>query len=164
MKTLQARVWTFPLFFLVAAGCAEGGSADDVVVSEGAPNMFPQGTPLDVSPPALGTRMREHAILPPSVSRPMFVAARLRGRPSYDLYTMWDDGSGLRHLTNTPNVDELVPSVSPDGHHLATTLRVCARSSCEPLIRSVVLSSLDALDQVPVFVAEGGEAVFRPEP
>jgi Tol biopolymer transport system component len=119
MKTLQARVWTFPLFFLVAAGCAEGGSADDVVVSEGAPNMFPQGTPLDVSPPALGTRMREHAILPPSVSRPMFVAARLRGRPSYDLYTMWDDGSGLRHLTNTPNVDELVPSVSPDGHHLA---------------------------------------------
>lgn len=119
MKALQARVWAFPLFILAAAGCAAGSTADDVAVSESAPAMFPEGSPMEAELPALGTRMRERAILPPSTPRRMFVSARLRDRPTYDLYTMWDDGSGLRHLTNTPNVDELVPSVSPDGHHLA---------------------------------------------
>jgi hypothetical protein len=55
------------------------------------------------------------------------------------------------------------PSWAPDSRHLALTLSVCARADCKPLVRSVVLVDAEHPDETPVFLAEGGAAVFRPE-
>ena len=37
------------------------------------------------------------------------------GRKNWELYTINADGSGMTNLTNTPDIDEMYPQVSPDG-------------------------------------------------
>jgi Tol biopolymer transport system component len=40
---------------------------------------------------------------------------RTKGRKNWELYIINADGSGQTNLTNTPDVDEMYPHVSPDG-------------------------------------------------
>lgn len=49
----------------------------------------------------------------------LVIAAKLRGKTSYDLYAVRDDGAEMRALTDTPDVDETLPSISPDRQRIA---------------------------------------------
>ena len=40
---------------------------------------------------------------------------RTKGKENWELFIMNADGSGQTNLTNTPDVDEMYPHVSPDG-------------------------------------------------
>jgi hypothetical protein len=40
------------------------------------------------------------------------------GKGNWELYTINADGSGMTNLTNTPDIDEMYPQVSPDGTKL----------------------------------------------
>ena len=54
-------------------------------------------------------------------TRILFVSDKESGNGTFDLYSMSENGADLKRLTNTPEISEWVPVVSPDGTQIAYT-------------------------------------------
>ena len=69
------------------------------------------------------------------------------GKENWELFIMNADGSEARNLTNTPDIDEMYPHVSPDG----TKICFCAdEMEGKNKVRNVYYMNLDGTDRVRV--------------
>jgi Tol biopolymer transport system component len=69
------------------------------------------------------------------------------GKENWELYMMKADGSGAVNLTNTPNIDEMYPHVSPDGRKI---LFVTDEGKGRDRVRHVYYMNLDGTNRVHV--------------
>jgi Tol biopolymer transport system component len=69
------------------------------------------------------------------------------GKENWELYMMKADGSGAVNLTNTPNLDEMYPHVSPDGRKI---LFVTDEGRGRDRVRHVYYMNLDGTNRVHV--------------
>jgi Tol biopolymer transport system component len=69
------------------------------------------------------------------------------GKENWELYMMKADGSGAVNLTNTPNIDEMYPHVSPDGRKI---LFVTDEGRGRDRVRHVYYMNIDGTNRVHV--------------
>jgi hypothetical protein len=81
--------------------------------------------------------------------------------PSFHLYEMNVDGTGLRQLTDSP-YDDIDPIYLPDGHLLFTTTRGNSYVRCGPFIYSYILARCDADGRNVYLTSYNGEPDFVP--
>ncbi|MBM4092360.1 MAG: hypothetical protein FJ276_23490 [Planctomycetes bacterium] len=81
--------------------------------------------------------------------------------PSFHLYEMNVDGSGLRQLTDS-DYDDVDPLYLPDGHILFTTTRGNSYVRCGPFIYSYILARCDADGGNVYLISYNGEPDFVP--
>lgn len=101
-----------------------------VACSETAPGWTVAGSPPSGQTPTSATESSPDRSPDPAqagaptiedtrVHSTLVISAKLRGKTSYDLYAVRDDGAELRPLTDTPDQDETLPSLSPDRQRVA---------------------------------------------
>ena len=92
----------------------------------------------------------------PDGTKLAFVSTRGGNGTTADIYVMNADGTGVKRLTNTPQVNETEPSWSPDGEEIASQ---CQRAEPGRLVTDVcVMPSRRRHDPQP----DGGRPGRRP--
>ena len=91
----------------------------------------------------------------------MLFCYKAHDEPSFHLYEMGLDGSGLRQLTDSP-YDDIEPIYLPDGRIAFTTTRSNSYVRCGPFIYSYVLARCDADGSNVYLISLNSEPDFVP--
>lgn len=94
-------------------------------------------------------------------ARRVLFCYKAQDEPSFHLYEVNLDGSGLRQLTDGP-YDDVDPIYLPDGHILFTTTRGNSYVRCGPFIYSYILARCDADGSNVYLISCNGEPDFVP--
>lgn len=120
--------------------------------------LNPGGTPRLLAPDKPGSFWR------PDLSfdaRRVVFCFKPHDEPSFHLYEIGLDGTGLRQLTAS-QYDDVDPLYLPDGHILFTTTRGNSYVRCGPFIYSYILARCDADGGNVYLVSYNGEPDFVP--
>jgi len=131
-------------FILSLAAVNEAICRDPAPRSAVAPATLRGRLPAEPRPP-IQNRLRQGSRIPFKIVYETY--RKTQGKENWELYLINADGSNPVNLTNTPDVDEMYPHVSPDGTKICF---VMDEGSERKKVRSVYYMNIDGSERIKV--------------